>query len=92
MRSSLIVSSFAALAAAQSIDFSQVTAAPAVSVQSAPVVGTAEVVYAQPDPTISSIGSAAIQATPIAQKRDVALNKRDGTCATQPAGTGPTVR
>lgn len=91
MRSSLIVSSLAALAAAQSIDFSQVTAAPAVSVQSAPVVGTAQVVSAQPAATVTSIGSAAVQASPIAQ-RDLALNKRDGTCATQPAGTGPTVR
>ncbi|TVY76041.1 hypothetical protein LSUE1_G005481 [Lachnellula suecica] len=93
MRTQVLVSNFAALAAAQSIDFSIVTAAPAVSVQSAPVTGTAQTVSAQSSAAATSIGSAAVQASPLAQRDVVAdVVKRDGTCATQPAGTGPTVR
>lgn len=91
MRTAILVSSFVALAAAQSIEFSLVSAAPSVTVTAAPVTGTSETVSAQNSAQASSVGAAAIQSNPIAQRDIQELEKRDGTCATQPAGTGPTV-
>lgn len=83
MRTAILVSTFAALAASQSIEFSLVDAAPVVSITAAPFTGTAQTVSVQPSAAATSIESAAVQASPIAQ--------RDGTCAQQPDGTGPTV-
>lgn len=91
MRTALLVSSFVAFAAAQSIEFSLVSAAPAVSVTAAPVTGTSQSVSAQDSAQASSVGSAAVQSSPIAQRDLPGLKKRDGNCAAQPAGTGPTV-
>lgn len=88
MRTSILISSFVALAVAQSIDFAAISAAPAVTVTAAPMTGTAESVSAQPSNAASSIGSAAVQATPLAQR---AIEKRDGDCSKQPAGTGPAI-
>lgn len=68
MRSSILISGFAALTAAQNVDWSQVTAAPAVVVTEAPVTGTAQTVSAQPSTAASSVGSAAVQSSPIAQR------------------------
>jgi len=48
MLAQVLISGFVALASAQSIDFSLANAAPAVSVQVAPVTGTAQSVSAQP--------------------------------------------
>lgn len=88
MRAAIIVSGFIALGAAQSIDFGLVSAAPSVVVQSAPVTGTAQVVSAKQTEAASTIAADSVEESPLPQ----AVHKRDGTCATQPAGTGPTVR
>jgi len=91
MRTAILFSTLVALAASQSIEFSLVNAAPAVSTTAAPVTGTAQTVSAQLSAAATTIGSAAVQASPIAQRDVKGLEKRDGTCAQQPAGTGPTV-
>jgi hypothetical protein len=98
MRSAVIISALAALAAAaprpQDIDFTQVDAAGAAEVESAPAAATAaSQVVAVPSQT--GLAASVVSATPLAQ-RDFddlisALSKRDGNCAAQPAGTGPTI-
>ncbi|CZR63772.1 uncharacterized protein PAC_13669 [Phialocephala subalpina] len=79
MHPSLLLSLLPALAAAQSIEFSLISAASSVVVTAAPVTGTAQSVCAQNSAQASSVGSAAV------------VEKRDGTCARQPARTGPSV-
>lgn len=99
MRSTIIISAFAALALAaprpQDIEFDQVDAAPNVDVVTPPVTGTTDSVVIQPTSQAISIGADAV--TDVATtKRDTlrhrgSLGKRDGNCAVQPAGTGPQV-
>jgi hypothetical protein len=98
MRSTLIVSAFAALAFAaprpQDIEFDQVDAAPDPVIFTPPVDGTSSSVAIQPSSAIAAVADASVTdtATPN-DKRDFLgfLGKRDGNCAVQPQGTGPAV-
>lgn len=91
---SLSLLALPALAMAQSFDFGVINAQPAAVAQSAPASGQASDAPAlQPLSAIPQIASYIVASNPIAQ-RDVAtedLVKRDGNCAPQPAGTGPSV-
>lgn len=98
MRSTLIISTLAALALAaprpQDIEFDQVDAAPDPVIVTPPVDGSSETVSVQPSAAISTIAAAAVTDTASANdKRDFLefLGKRDGDCSAQPKGTGPTV-
>lgn len=103
MRSTLIVSAFAALALAaprpQDIEFDQVDAAPDPVIVTPPVDGTSSSVALQPSSAIAAAASAVVTDTATTtdtatnDKRDFLgfLSKRDSNCAVQPAGTGPAV-
>lgn len=102
MRSTLIVSAFAALAVAaprpQDIEWDGVDAADAPVIVTPPVgvIDNAAAVSLQPSASVTSIAVAAVTDTASTNdKRDflehLSLGKRDGNCAAQPAGTGPAV-
>ncbi|PBP19023.1 hypothetical protein BUE80_DR010095 [Diplocarpon rosae] len=95
MRATLIILAFAALALAaprpQAIDIDAVDALPNPKVDTAPSNVTAETVPIVPVASAVKIADASV--TDVAQtkgKREN-LNKRDGNCAVQPAGTGPRI-
>ena len=87
MRSILMVSAFAALSLAaprpQDIEWDQVDAAPDVEVVADGVASPT----LQSPAAASTIAAAAVSASPSTKKRDLTLQKRDGNCAVQPAGT-----
>ena len=102
MRSTLIVSAFAALALAaprpQDIDFTGVDSTPDPDVYSAPTNVTSEEVAIQPASAALAIASAAVTdvattSDPVQEKRDLTdgLSARGGDCAALPAGSGPAV-
>ncbi|KAN0108500.1 hypothetical protein V8E51_008242 [Hyaloscypha variabilis] len=102
MRSTLIVSAFAALALAaprpQDIDFTGVDSTPDPEVYSAPTNVTSEEVAIQPASAALAIASAAVTdvattSDPVQEKRDLTdgLSARGGDCAALPAGSGPAV-
>jgi hypothetical protein len=104
MRSTLIVSAFAALAIAaprpQDIEWDQVDASPDPEIYTPPTNVTVDTVAIQPASAASAIASAAVtdvaSTTDLSQKRDILkvadlLGKRDADCAVQPAGSGPAV-
>jgi hypothetical protein len=101
MRSTLIISAFAALALAaprpQDIEFDQVDAAPDAEIVTPPTDVTSDTPVTQPVSQAVSIGSTSVTDTTTTQKRDFlevanSLSKRgDGDCSAEPAGTGPQV-
>lgn len=102
MRSTLIVSAFAALALAaprpQDIEWDQVDASPDPEIVTPPTDVTVDTVAIQPASAASAIASAAVTdvASTIAQKRDMLevadlLSTRNADCTAEPAGTGPVV-
>ncbi|TVY78337.1 hypothetical protein LSUE1_G003964, partial [Lachnellula suecica] len=100
MRTTFIVSAFAALAIAaprpQDIEFDQVDAAPDAEIVSPPTDVTTDYVAVQPVAEAVAIATAAIFETTTTQKRDFlevvdSIAKRDGDCSAEPAGTGPQV-
>lgn len=98
MRSAIVLSALAALAAAapspapQLIDFTQVDAAPDTEVQVAPLDVAVDAVSVIPSSSATAVAAAAVSETPLSS-RDIrlAVGKRD-ICTAQPAGTGPAVR
>lgn len=99
MRSTFVVSAFAALALAaprpQDIEFDLVDAAPDPVVSAAPFTGSSETVTLQPAAAVVTIADASVTDTATTNdKRDFleVISKRgDGDCSAQPKGTGPTV-
>ncbi|KUJ11847.1 uncharacterized protein LY89DRAFT_653320 [Mollisia scopiformis] len=103
MRSTYIISAFAGLALAaphpQDIEFDQVDAAPDPTIVTPPVLGASATVSIQPTAAVATVADASVtevastNSTETNDKRDFLdfLGKRDGNCAVQPKGTGPTV-
>lgn len=103
MRSTLIISAFAALALAaphpQDIEFDQVDAAPDPEPVTPPVIGTSQTVSIQPAAAVVTLADASVTDTASTNdKRDFLevsqmLDKRgsDGDCSALPQGTGPQV-
>lgn len=100
MRSTLIVSAFAALALAaphpQDIEFDQVDAAPDAEIVTPPTDVTSDTVAVQPVSQAVALGSTSVTDTTTTQKRDFlevanTLSKREGDCSAEPAGTGPQI-
>ena len=103
MRSTLIVSAFAALALAaprpQDIEFDQVDAAPDSEITTPPTDVTVDIVANQPVASVLAAATAVVTdvASTTNQKRDVMdvldrIAKRDAPCAAQPTGSGPISR
>lgn len=94
MRSTLIVSAFAALALAaprpQEIEFDLVDAAPDPIVVTVPITGTSDSVPIQAAAAAAAIGTQAVDETTMTKRRSL-FSKRDGDCSKQPLGTGPAV-
>lgn len=82
------ISALAALAIAiphpQAIDFARVEAAPAPGLETAPLDVQIDTPVLAPVPVAGPIAP-----IPAVVKRDTVLQKRDGDCALQPAGSGP---
>lgn len=95
MHSSSLILALVALSAAQTIDWVQVDSAADPVIDTPPVNVVSQTVSVEPPAVASSVGAAAVAATPLTQRdfrpRTPAL-KRDGSCALQPAGTGPQVK
>jgi len=105
MRSTLIVSAFAAFALAaprpQDIDFDGVDSTPDPTVYTPPTNVTVDEVAIQPASAASAIASAAVTdvattSDPVQDKRDFSeltdrLDARGADCAALPAGSGPAV-
>jgi hypothetical protein len=68
MRSFILLTGFVAFTAFQIVDWPQVTAVPPVVVTESPITCIAQTVSAKPSPLTSSVGSAAIQSSPIPQR------------------------
>ncbi|KAF8862710.1 hypothetical protein BDZ45DRAFT_798915 [Acephala macrosclerotiorum] len=70
-----LLSLLPALASAQSIECSLISAALSVVITAAPVIGTAQSISAQNSAQASSVGSAAIQSSPIAQRDTLQMRR-----------------
>ncbi|KAL2073289.1 hypothetical protein VTL71DRAFT_10613 [Oculimacula yallundae] len=93
MRSTIILSAFAALALAaprpQEIEFDLVDAAPDAEIVTPPTDVSVDNVASLPVAEV--VKAAAASVTDVAQAEKRALRKRDGDCSAEPAGTGPRV-
>jgi ABC-type Fe3+-hydroxamate transport system substrate-binding protein len=101
MRSTIIVSAFAALALAaprpQDIEFDQADAVPDTTPVIVPTDVTAETVDVPADAVIVAAAQAAVTDVASPEKRDFlggadSLSRRGAICAVQPGGKGPVVR
>lgn len=95
MRSALLLSALTAIAAAaphpQLIDFDGVDSAPAAVKVTPANDAPSQVIPIAAELAASSVGAAAIAATPLGSSIPGKMAKRNGDCSLQPSGTGPSV-
>lgn len=95
MRSAIIISALTALAVAaprpQDIQFDLVDAAPDPEIVTPPTDVASETVAIVPVAAAITVADASVTDAAQAKKKRSGLEKRDGDCKAQPAGTGPQV-